>query len=651
MISELLARLDRVQKSALFKRIATLVLILAGAGAFLAVWLHRTPVDPSSIPTMELKQDVKVGENGVTEADLAAAKSDIEKANKFFRSFMEHQGDVTSVGVAIAAGVGILVGAVWLGIGLTIVGLLLAGALVVAPLAAWPPTREWGRLLGGLLALTVAFTVVMRLLNLLLSAPGVMFAVAKNVLAEATRLKISVLFIGMLMFALAATPMLLNPSSPLRYRVQSFLQYGTGGTFWIVALLIVLFSVSTVATEQRDKVIWQTMTKPVAAWQYVLGKWLGVVTLAAALLSVSGVGVFLFVEFLRSQPAENEISPFKAASGEWMTEDRQWLESQVLTARVAVENEPLDPATKEPEVFGQMFEDYLAQIKKANSAFDETDPKNRSDVGISLVKTLEKNYRVVDPGPVWREYYFKDLGYVRDRGLPLIFRFRIDSGSNSPDKLYKVTFGFENFGLRVVDAPLGQYQTFQVPPTVVRDDGTVALRVFNGSLFEQRAYYNPEAISFPREGLVLSYSVGSYRINFVRVMFALWVKLAFLAMAGVAAGTFLSFSVASLVSFGVFAMAESAAMLTKALEVFDDMDAKGKVVPWKWVVCRISEGTSMLFRPYGELQPTKRLVDGMLLSWSDVASGLAVLALLTLVLFMVATAIFKRRELAIYSGQ
>lgn len=651
MISDLLAKLNRVQRSLLFKRIATAVLVLAGAGVFFGLWLHRTPVDPAAAPTLQVRPDVKVGENGVTEADIQAAKSDVEKINKYLQTFLEHQGDLTSAGVGIAAGAGVLIAAVWLDIGLTVIGLLLAGGLVVAPLAAWPPTRDWGRLLGGLLSLTMAFTVIMRLLTLLLSAPGAMLAIARNVLAEATRLKISVLFIGMLMFALASTPMLLNPTTPLRYRVQSFLQYGTGGTFWFVALLVVLFSVSTVATEQRDKVIWQTMTKPVAAWQYVLGKWLGVVTLAAALLSVSGVGVFLFVEFLRNQPAAGETSPFKSATGEWMSEDRQWLESQVLTARVAIENDPADLANKEPQVFAQMFEDYLKQCKEANSAFDENDPKTRRDVGMSLIKTLEKNYRVVDPGPVWREYYFQGLGYARDHGLPLIFRYRVDSGSNSPDKTFKVTFGFENYGLKVVDTPLGQYQTFQLPPTVIRDDGTAALRVFNGSLFETRAYYNPEAISFPKEGLVLSYSVGSYRINFVRVMFALWVKLAFLAMAGVAAGTFLSFSVASLVSFGVFAMAESAALLTKALEVFDDMDAKGKVVPWKWVVCRISEGTSKLFQPYGDLQPTKRLVDGMLLSWADVATGLSVLAILTLLLFVIATAIFRKRELAIYSGQ
>ena len=108
---------------------------------------------------------------------------------------------------------------------------------------------------------------------------------------------------------------MLEVDSPLRYRVQSFLQYGTGGSFWIIAILTLVFSVSTVAFEQRDKTIWQTMTKPVASWQYVLGKWLGVVGLNAVLLTVCASAVFLFTEYLRQQPARGEQSAFVTSTG------------------------------------------------------------------------------------------------------------------------------------------------------------------------------------------------------------------------------------------------------------------------------------------------------------------------------------------------
>ena len=51
-----------------------------------------------------------------------------------------------------------------------------------------------------------------------------------------------------------------------------------------------------------------------------------------------------------------------------------------------------------------------------------------------------------------------------------------------------------------------------------------------------------------------------------------------------------------------------------------------------------------------DLQPVKRLVDGRLLPWSSVSVGIGVLLAATGVLYAIAIAIFKRRELAIYSG-
>ncbi|MFN9975367.1 MAG: ABC transporter permease subunit, partial [Phycisphaerae bacterium] len=132
-----------------------------------------------------------------------------------------------------------------------------------------------------------------------------------------------------------------------------FLQYGTGLSYTIIAVLCVLFSVYSVAMEQRSKVIWQTMTKPVAAWQYVLGKWLGVVSLAAVLLGVTGGAVFLFTEYLRSQPANGELSAYRSADESIpITSDREILETQVLTARMGVTFTPLklDPAAVEQSI-------------------------------------------------------------------------------------------------------------------------------------------------------------------------------------------------------------------------------------------------------------------------------------------------------------
>ena len=141
--------------------------------------------------------------------------------------------------------------------------------------------QDAARFLGGLGLLSLSFFILMELLKLLFSGAHPVIAIARNVVSEAVRMKVSIVFMVMLLFGLASLPGLLDDSTPLRYRVQSFLQYGTGGTFWIIAVLVLFLAVGSVAFEQRDRIIWQTMTKPVAPWQYLLGKWLGVVGIAA----------------------------------------------------------------------------------------------------------------------------------------------------------------------------------------------------------------------------------------------------------------------------------------------------------------------------------------------------------------------------------
>jgi hypothetical protein len=214
---------------------------------------------------------------------------------------------------------------------------LALAAVVILPLYYFPVTRDYAIFFAGVAILATALTTLLRVASLALGGTWRPFAIARNVLTEAVRLKVSAIFIVILVFALAALPGLLDPDTPLRYRVQSLLQWGLGGTFFIISVLTVVFSVATVAFEQRDKVIWQTMTKPVSPMSYVLGKWLGVVSLAAVLLLVSSTGVFVFTEYLRRQPANGEVRPYEPRDPTLaMTEDRLILETRVLTARKPV---------------------------------------------------------------------------------------------------------------------------------------------------------------------------------------------------------------------------------------------------------------------------------------------------------------------------
>ena len=162
---------------------------------------------------------------------------------------------------------------------------------------------------------------------------------------------------------------------------------------------------------------------------------------------------------------------------------------------------------------------------------------------------------------------------------------------------------------------------------------------------------NVESISFPPDGLELSYSVGGWRANFVRVMVALWVKIAFLSMLAITCSTFMSFPVACLVSFGSFLAGETGGFLKDSLNVWSSTDEKDRVIVYKWIVEKVAIAVEWTFRTYTELRPTKKLVDGLYLPWEEVAWGTAVLAGCTVVLYLAGSFVFKRRELATYSGQ
>lgn len=659
-LRDTIASMNRIEEGRLFKVIASAVVALL---AVLAVISYTVAVNrPVGTTSLESTLDDGPGlteEEAKQDPDAASAekerKNAIAAAQRMLDSVLSARQSVASVVVGSLVGLALALVVIWLGLGLTYLSLLSIGAALVLLFWAVPPTRGLAPLLIGIIALTASFTALMQLLRLLLAPANPVFAIARNVLAEAVRLKLSLIFIVLLVFGLAVLPITLDASQPLRYRVQSFMQYSLGGSFWIIAILVLLFSVSTVAFEQRDRVIWQTMTKPVAAWQYVLGKWLGVSSLALVLLAVSGSGIFLFTEYLRSQPAlgEDKAQAFVATGGDVISEDRMVLETQVLAARITKKADLVDinweqfeqnvNARVEAEI--QRAPDFASLGPNAESEKNRIREKLRKD----LYDNVQRDYRTVPPGE-YREFTFSGLQDAKRGDRPLLLKYKISAGSNSPDQTYKLTFQFTDGAITVREVNLNQTLSLPLLTTAIADDGVLGFRVWNSD--QTRNIVNPERMSFPiSDGLEISYSAGSYRLNFLRVMVVLWIKLAFLAMLAIAAGTFLSFPVACLVSFGCFWAAESAGFLKAALENWQTQDEQtNKILVVRYAIDRVANAVSWLFQTYHDLRPTQRLVDGMLLSWGEVAWGTAVLALWTLLLYLLGSFIFARRELATYSG-
>lgn len=654
-IRDRLDNLDRLQHTRWFKIVATCVVLAIGIGlgvSFVVAQAAKggpgfTIQSQQPVPKIE---DAKTPEEKEAAEFAAAERTTAEAIVKGYNNVIAARGDPTPVLVGIGIVTGLAVAVVWLGLGLTMLAVVCVLGLVgVAP---WIIGEKWhrpwlksvGQFVSGLGVLAASFFVQMELLKAVFSGPTVVLAIARNVVSEALRMRVSIVFIVVLLLGLAALPGLLDESTPLRYRVQAFLQYGTGITFWIIAILVLFLSVGTVAFEQRDKVIWQTMTKPVAPWKYLLGKWMGAAGVGAVLLGVSAAGIFLFTEYLREQKAHGEVAPFIGADGGVPSPDRTALESQVLAARESVL--PIIPPLT-PESLAAEVQERVEGMKRADMNFRDS-PEARAKFVEDIGKERLTQFLTIEPGNR-RLIEFANLKEARDKGWPMTLRYKISVGSDDPRETQTISFAFPNSDPMVQTVPLGQTMSLEVSPAALSPEGQLQMFVINGNILTGNG--NVHTMSFPPDGIEVYYPVGSYRANFARAMIVLWLKLAMLAMVGVTAATFLSFGVASLLAFGTFLLAETTAFLVNALDYYSAEDPQGGFDYFKAAIRMIAVPFSWIFRTYSSLEPTSSLVDGRMMGWGEVGLAVGALGGIAFGLYLLGVMIFRNRELATYSGQ
>ncbi|MCK4873141.1 MAG: ABC transporter permease subunit [Phycisphaerales bacterium] len=574
-------------------------------------------------------------------------------------------GNFVFASLALAA---LLLLIIWLGQGLTYLLLSLLVGVVAGVVLPFAPAA--GRFVIAAAILAMAFAILKAAMRLILSLPWQPLAVARNVLDEAVRMKVSLIFIVFLVIALAFLPNLLDESQPLRYRIQTFLQWGSGGAFVIIAFLTVFLSIATVAFEQRDRQIWQIVSKPVSRGSYLLGKWIGVMGLNAILLVIVGSAVFMFTQYLRTQQPVDDY-------------DRYAVNQLVLTARTGVGPSYDDPVginlirlidakleqyelSDAPIVDQQPVDRLREMIAEYDSLWTRGEKSEARSVVRELfryglmaklrtevIEQLRTRRRTISPSVggniTGREFLFEGLDRATRLGRSVVLRYKINSGTNEPGAVFNITFEIPTLGLLVQPTALKQTQTLDIPIEAISDDGTLAITVYHG---DYRTGWSSvqQSIYFPPDGLELMYTVGTFEGNYVRVMVVHWIKLGLLAAMGVAAATFLSFPVASMFTFvGLFA-AESSGFLRESLKYYTTHEREGLDYSVTIAIRLVGNAVAWLFSPYAELKPTSRLVEGRFISWWEVIQGCLTLGLAMLVVGFFGYMIFRKRELATYSG-
>ena len=487
----------------------------------------------------------------------------------------------------------------------------------------------------GIAFLGITFALFTRLALLVLSYPSPLFAVAHGVVREAVRLRLSAGFIVILVVLLPMVPLWIDPDEPLRYQLQAYLSRSFTITYVLLACMTLLLGCATVAFEIRDRQIWQVMTKPVSRLSYLMGKWLGIVGINVVGLLTASIAIFISVEYMKTRPAQDAL-------------DELSVRNEVLTARAGAlpKYDYIKPAQLRDLVDKRI--DDSAEYREAIESGRRSELEIRAKLAREFSAEYTMEQRKVAPGAS-KTLTFTGLDKSRDEGVESRLRFLFNCGASDTHEVHPVIFAFPKTGdwLPMQYVPtVGSF--IRIPADMINEDGTLEIQVVNSS-------YDPETEMFTAGQWTLNwdlddfevlYKVSDFEMNFLRAMLIDLCKLAFLGVLAVVTGAFLSFPVASLLSFAIFIGGSIAPFLGLSLDQYSPTNYL------ELLIALIAHGAHTILNRFGQVNPSQLLVEGRLIPWSEV--GLEIFWLLLvwagITLFFGFLA-FRKKELAIYSGQ
>ena len=180
--------------------------------------------------------------------------------------------------------------------------------------------------------LAAAAVVMIAEIATLLAANGV-WSVARMTFMQCMRTRVAVVAIVILGGSLAVLPWTMAGDGTLAGKIRSLLSYGTSITTLLLSLVTIFMACHIVSTDMAKKYIYISSTKPVARWQYLLGRWLGLLGMNVLLLAASSGTVYGLAQYLRGEQ-------------ELLGSDRREVETEIFAARARVWANPVNVEQK-----------------------------------------------------------------------------------------------------------------------------------------------------------------------------------------------------------------------------------------------------------------------------------------------------------------
>lgn len=535
------------------------------------------------------------------------------------------------------------------------------GSVYFALFSVTPYESDFGAMLGGVWVLAWLFILLVELAIALLSRGGAVLGVAKTVLDEALRMKMAMVFVGMMLLVLPILPFVFSEDTPLRYRVQTFMTYSLTLMGVLLSMMTLFLSCATLSWEIETKQIFTLATKPIGRGAHLLGKWIGIMVLNTILLTLGATAVYGFTVFyLARLPARDYY-------------DRQALTQEILTARIAARPRPETPFEEQaqqvlakemendPGMFEQLGRDQAARVGIRNPTQEVAIRLGQERRYSDLREEVEKEWRILYPGEVG-VYIFEGLKEAKTQAQLTVktpegqdvrvvqLHYKVDASTNLPDDKAMVGLAINGRPLRLqqnnpfVEFSTSSAQSLPIPSEVIADDGTVRLEIFN-PMWEDEKLRSTLTFS-SRESMELLYQAGSFTPNYIRSNIATLFKLAFLAMLGLMTATFLSFPVAVVLALLIFLCAMTSPYLLDSVRSFGNNPQD--LLGWfTFILKGIGWSVSTMLSKFAAFRSTVLIVDGRMFGWKELAScALWIGVVWTGLTCFVGWLIYRKRELA-----
>lgn len=449
-----------------------------------------------------------------------------------------------------------------------------------------------------------------------------LFAIAWLTVKAALRLRVVIALAVVLLACVALLPFFIKHNGTARMFTQVLLTYSLYLCVGLLGLASLWISCGTHATDVDPGQLQLLAVKPAARWQIWLGRWLGIMTLNLALLALAGGIAYGMLQW------QAQKLPL---------EQQQLLAREVLVARGSAREPIIDIEADVEKVFARrQQEENLAELDPAMVRREIRDQLRARQ------ETIAPNYR---------RMWDVDLAAHRERlaGQPLHLRVKFHTASLKTDTTYQTVWVIGNlesgrFARIPKQLTSMVFHEFAIPPNLIGPDGKLHIECENR---------DPNTLLFPLEdGLEVLFPEGGFAGNYVRALLVVACWLSLLTALGLAAASFLSFIIASLLAMTLLLVALSGSTFGGVLEdgtllgvdhetgAADFRVLDGVALP----LYRVLHGFTQTLQ---SVSPVEQLSEGRTITWSQL--GNAVLRIVLLgggLTGGVGILIFSRRELA-----